>query len=786
MKKLIVAILLLLCAVSTYARNDWEGRVVDENGEPAAFATVYIVSPADSTVLCGTTTTIDGTFHIQTEVTDGILVVEMLGYKTQTVQPVNGMVIQLEEDTLLLESAVTFAVMPKTKLTGEGLQTAIRGSVLENAGSASDVLAKTPGMIKGQNGLEVIGKGAPLVYINGHKVSDPGELDRLQSNEIQSIEVITNPGAQYDATVRSVVRIRTIRRQGDGFGFSLNASDAQSLQWKKGNDPFAAVNANYRTGGLDFFAGFHYAGETFRQISDADKISYTRTASTLDDGDLTVTSISRSLYGNAGVNWQLADDHFLGGKIEWGRRHRTSTESIVHDTVYENGVKVDELVTDSRDENGSLTPFNIGANLYYNGLVGEKLGVDVNFDYYGTAESSASVSAETSTMTHDAAIQSDARNDARMYAVKAVLSYPIWAGQLQAGTEESFTHRSDIYHITGIDIPASSAEVRENNYAGFATYGFMLPKFGMFSAGVRYEFVHYSYEDAVTPEGNLSRNYGHWFPTFSYAGAAGPVQLMLNYSTKTERPSYANLSSAVRYNSRYLLQSGNAQLQPEISHDVSLAAIWNFVTLMVEYTHKDDAIMTWSVPFDDKGTVLVKPLNVDTPFRRMTAFVNLTPTIGVWNMNYTFGAQPQWFSVDVEDAREESGIRHADFSGKPVFFAQLFNTVTLKGGWQFELGASLTSKGRSENVYIYHNTCDLSAAIQKTLLKDGSLVLRLEGSDLLWKSGYDVRADFGSHAIVQTFQMDTQRVKFSLRYNFNAAKSKYRGTGAGADTRSRL
>ena len=204
MKRLFTAIIFLLAALSAFAKKDWDGRVVDENGEPVAYATVYVVSPADSTVLCGTTTAEDGTFHIKTDETGGLMVVEMLGYKTQTFQPVSGIVVRLEADTFFLEGAVATAVMPKTKLTGEGLQTSIRGSVLENAGSASDVLAKTPGMIKGQNGLEVIGKGAPLVYINGHKVTDSSELDRLQSDEIQSIEVITNPGAKYDATVESV------------------------------------------------------------------------------------------------------------------------------------------------------------------------------------------------------------------------------------------------------------------------------------------------------------------------------------------------------------------------------------------------------------------------------------------------------------------------------------------------------------------------------------------------------------------------------------------------------
>ena len=114
------------------------------------------------------------------------------------------------------------------------------------------------------------------------------------------------------------------------------------------------------------------------------------------------------------------------------------------------------------------------------------------------------------------------------------------------------------------------------------------------------------------------------------------------------------------------------------------------------------------------------------------------------------------------------------------------NTFTLKGGWQLELGGQVNSRGYSQNLYLRNTYVDVTAAVQKTLLKDGSLVLRLEGADLLGMAHYDVDSDFGSHTIMQTNRMDTQKVKFSVRYNFNAAPSKYRGTGAGADEKARM
>ena len=102
--------------------------------------------------------------------------------------------------------------------------------------------------------------------------------------------------------------------------------------------------------------------------------------------------------------------------------------------------------------------YNFGANLYYNGVIGGKLGVDVNLDYYGTDNASSSESKETSDISTGRTISSGSQSNGRMYAAKAVLSYPVWKGQLQAGTEEVFSRRIDNYSTTeaceaGMSIP---------------------------------------------------------------------------------------------------------------------------------------------------------------------------------------------------------------------------------------------------------------------------------------------------------------------------------------------
>ena len=275
MKKIVTLFVLTFCLIinafaARQTMTEVRGSVVDATGAPVGFATAFLTD-TEGAIVVGTTADEEGRFALKAAQGTYTLTVSLVGYKdaTQSVTLKDDVTelppIRLEEDSQMLGEAVVQAIMPKTKITGEGLATSVHGSVLENAGTAKDVLGKVPGLIKGKDGVEVIGKGAPQFYINGRKMTDPTELDRILSHEIQSVEVINNPGAQYDATVRAVVRIRTVKRQGEGFGFNVNLVDEQSLHVKSFNDPNASFNANYRTGGVDIFGGVNYAQSSQRQ-----------------------------------------------------------------------------------------------------------------------------------------------------------------------------------------------------------------------------------------------------------------------------------------------------------------------------------------------------------------------------------------------------------------------------------------------------------------------------------------------------------------------------------------
>jgi hypothetical protein len=210
--KMVALMAAMMMSLTAQAKTqDVGGRVIDQNGEPLGFVSIALLS-ADSTYIQGATSDENGAFMIQTTDACCILRLSYIGYRTQYVN-VKGSdlgTIQMEEDQPLLSEIIVKGQMPKTKLTGNSMVTTIQGTILSQSGTAKEMLAKVPGMtLKGED-LEVLGKGTPVFYINGRKMRDKDELKRLRSEEIQSVEVITNPGAEYDATISAVVRIKTV------------------------------------------------------------------------------------------------------------------------------------------------------------------------------------------------------------------------------------------------------------------------------------------------------------------------------------------------------------------------------------------------------------------------------------------------------------------------------------------------------------------------------------------------------------------------------------------------
>ena len=681
--------------------------------------------------------------------------------------------------TQALGEVVVKSRMPKTKIKGNAMVTRIKGTILGQSGTAKEMLAKVPGMtLKGED-LEVLGKGTPIFYINGRKMQDKDELKRLRSEEIQSVEVITNPGAEYDATISAVVRIKTVRREGAGFGFDLMAANNQDLAFGF-SDPSSTLNLRYRHNNLDLFGMVNYwswdspndlriTQSTFLQADEGIR-------NILQDSHMRNDWHGEGLNYNLGFNWQINDKHSLGARVERHDQLNTYNNMWV-DT--ENNLTGRDL---SHQDGHTHYPYNWQGNAYYNGQVG-KLNIDLNVDFVTDKENDDD---QTDVILPEArTMQQDSHTWSRLWATKLVLSYPVWKGQLQAGTEMSFVKRQSSSSITNYPLPSTDTDVKENNVAAFVAYNANLDKYGTVSAGLRYEHVGFDYIDNLDAENNMTRYQDEFFPSVTWSKQFGPIQTSLSYTMKTVRPNYSSLNDRIYYLNSYTLNQGDSKLKNATMQEVSINARWKWINLFAAYERRDNTITQVPMVYNNEGVMLMKQANLSDPVRNLAIFLSANPTWGVYSPSWTVGGQKFWNTMTYDDPRSATGKTDVTFT-KPIFFFDIYNTFRFKHSWQLEANANIQTKGDVLNFRILSPSYNLGFVVQKCWLKNDALCLRASISDVFQRSVQDMAHDCGFFYTVQKTRSRSHRLDISIRYTFNAQKSKYKGTGAGKAEQERM
>ena len=674
-----------------------------------------------------------------------------------------------------LQEVVVKGNLPNTRLKGNAMVTRIQGTPLSDAGTLGEMLVKVPGMTGTDEAPEVLGKGSPLIYINGRLMRDNSELKRLRSEEIRDVEVINNPGAQYDATVRAVVRIRTVRQQGDGLSLDLTLSDEHDLRYDF-DRPQVKVGANYRKNGVDVFGSVYYYHQDYRQYSTIEDITTTDKVFR-QYGPYTMTWKHDNLTYTAGVNWQLSDNHSLGVRADLTHQMKGKNQVIYDEDVFENDALIDHLY--SHQTSKESEPLGWLTNTYYNGKVG-KLGIDFNFDLMRNGTDTDRENVEQSKVQDDFVV-SKSGTRSRLFAGKLVLSYPAWKGELEAGTEMTFVNRNNTYWIDKAIIANSDAEITENNVAVFAEYSCDFKKYGSASVGLRYEHTLMDYDDAINKDEKMHRSMDEWFPTASYSVTLGKVQTALSYSIKTYRPSFFAMNDAVTYISRYMYQAGNSQLLNERVRDLTLNVSYKWITLTASYEHLTNPITQWNF-LTETDAMLCKHINLDKPINTLSAYLAVTPRVGIWSLNATAGFEKQDLYLDVEGPQ---GVYRVYYD-KPKYTLNAYNTFTLKHGWRFDVNLMYRSSGCSYNFYNDTYNLRLGLVAQKSLLKDNSLTLRAAVLDCFQRNRMNEFSDCGYNQIQQNNRFSTHKLMLSLIYRLNATRSKYKGTGAGKDAQARM
>ena len=453
--------------------NRMMGRIVDTHHQPVDFANVALLNVSDSSLITGGVTNENGQFVIPCEVKKAIVKVSCVGYKTYCNAYRTGEVgaITLEDATINLQKVVIKGHRKYISRENGKLTLDVQNSNLKNIGKATDVIKYIPGMLYTNGKYEVFGKGEPVIYIDGRKQTNTSGLSLLSSTNVKSVQLITNPGAEYDAETRSVINITTVHHSLDGLSGIVGAEISKHKNLSNNEE----VNLNIHKGALDVFLAYQYDNTRSDIRYDVNQFNYEQdtfheiSASEYSDR-------SRSHDYNVGMNYAINKNHTIGGRYLGSISNYKMLDSPFD---YMQTYKNDELLTstDNKTEESEKERFH-NVNLYYIGKLTDNLQLNLDADYvYAQLKHKQQVSETSridavSEITH---MQNDQRN--RATALKGVFAWNMNKNnRLDFGTDFSKISSWGMSVNEEGKITDDQFKNKETKYAGFATFRLAAPK----------------------------------------------------------------------------------------------------------------------------------------------------------------------------------------------------------------------------------------------------------------------------------------------------------------------
>ena len=746
------------------------GRVIDENGMPIEFANISLLQAADSAFVNGGVSNENGDFVIPCSLQRVVLKLTCIGYKTESRHVSVGEIgaIVLHPEAYMLGGVEVKGSVPQYKMTQGGMTIEVQNSILHDVGSADDLLSMLP-LVQGRDGkFEVLAKGEPEIYINNKKVRDASELKQLKSTDIKSVDIITAPGAKYNAEVDAVIRIKTLKPQGDGLSLMATSQTWKNNKWHNYDD----LTVKYRTGGLEAFVNVALDNGHYSNDQNLDQqLHISKDLFDIHAEFPTRSSWTQMKY-RAGLSYDFSTDHSIGMSYSTEHMHYAQFGTKMLQNYLKNGAYYGDVLLETNIRQPNKPVWEL--NTYYVGRAG-KLGIDLNATLLHQDSKEENSQNEVSQELGSRTLYTETTDKNRMLAGKLVLDYPVWKGVLSGGSEITSTkthgHNLNQENI----IPESDSEMKEKNIAAFAEYELPIGSWRL-NAGLRFEHVSTDYSTFGVHQSEPSRTYNDLFPNLSAAWQKGKWGTQLSYSKRITRPPYNMLSSMVIYDSRMLYEGGNPLLRPSVRQNLDFNLTYSWLTFVAGYTRENDFITHVGNIYDEaKEIAIIQPDNFDHQ-DRVSASLVLSPKLGFWQPQATLHYYQQMFDAEKYGAPKKLN--------KPEFSFDLMSWFVIDPMTKALLQVNYTGANHWGFMYRGDNFM-LNARVQKTFWK-GKLTAVLFANDILRTTKNRVKVYY---AIGQTSQNDyqySQQAGITLSYNFNATMSKYKGTGAGNAEKDRF
>ncbi len=644
--RLTVALLLLMLPTCLLFAQQSEravitGMVTDEStGEPLAFANVSVLSPETMELQFGGTTEIDGAFEIPVRPGVYTVKVQFLSYREVVIKDVTVSEESPRKDLGQIGLEPNVQMMSEVEVVGEksrvqmGLDKRVfnvEKDLSNTGGSVTDLLENIPSVsVDVEGNVALRGSQSVRILINGKPsgllgVGENDGLQLLQSNLVKSVEIITNPGARYDAEGSAgIINIILKKQENRGVNGSFDVQTGYPHNHSLG------VNLNLRR---DFVNLFGNLGVSYRQRnggggSNQNFLFTDTTYFTERDRDWDRTGFN----GNV----QVGADFFLGKETTLTtsflfREGRDNNESS---TFYRDFDADRRLVeTSIREDDENEDEYTLEYNLAFEKKFEDKdhkLTADIQYQDNSEVEDSdileQVLTSERTTPGADILQQRSLNDESeRRMLIQADYVRPSGKdGKFEAGYRSTLRRVDNDYLVEEFNDASKAFETitelsnvfdyNENVHAVYSSYGNKIGDWS-FQVGLRGEHTDIRTELVETNEVN-NRDFFNLFPSafLTYEFSSGN-NMQVSYSRRIRRPNFWLLNPFFSFSDDRNIRSGNPNLLPEYtnSYELSYIKYWDIVTLSsaIYYRHTTDVIDRTTSVRDD-GITISMPRNLLT------------------------------------------------------------------------------------------------------------------------------------------------------------------------------
>jgi outer membrane receptor protein involved in Fe transport len=483
--------------------------------------------------------------------------------------------IKMEQDATMLQDVTVTGSKPMIQMGVDRKIFNVEKSITSAGGTAIDVMRNVPSINVDIDGNVSLRNSAPQIFVDGRPTTL--SMDQIPADAIQSIEIITNPSAKYDASggQSGILNIILKKNRKTGYNGSVRAGVDSRGKFNGGGD------INVRQGKINVFANAMYNQRKSKGWGQTDRLS------NVDGKDAYTTQYSNSIFNGAFAFGRFGLDYFIDN-----RNTISVSQSIVNgdfkpdnrtNSVFD--TTSGGFATQYRNTTGKNNFRNYGTQISFKHLfaqAGKEWTADVNFNQskntnYSDIRYRSFNDLDMKNAINDEITQTiDGGGENKFFTVQTDYINPVtekikWEGGLRAQVRKFNSFQHNFFNTLQAPAFNNDFEYTDHVYAGYVTYSQKVKETFSYQLGLRAESSGYDGKqigkDSYTNDFPISL-----FPSVFLSKTLEHKQdLQLNYTRRINRPNFFQLMPNTDYSDPLNYQTGNPALKPEFTHSLELS-----------------------------------------------------------------------------------------------------------------------------------------------------------------------------------------------------------------------